>query len=59
MFGRDPVFPLNTLLGHKMRYLGNDINVLSLEGMKIIFEIVATNLKMAQEALENHSILNM
>ena len=49
MFGRDPVLPLNTLLGPKMRCLGNDINVLSLEAMKNMFEIAATNLKMAQE----------
>ena len=34
MFGRDPVLPLNTLLGPQMRYLGNDINILSLEAMK-------------------------
>ena len=33
MFGRDPVLPLNTLLGPRMRYLGNNINVLSLEAM--------------------------
>ena len=39
MFGRDPVLPLNTLLGPKMRYLGNDINILSLEAMKNMFEI--------------------
>ena len=49
MFGRDPVLPLNTLLGPKMRYLGNDLNVLSLEAMKNMFEIAATNLKMARE----------
>ena len=49
MFGRDPVLPLNTLLGPRMRYLGNNINVLSLEAMKNIFEIAATNLKMAWE----------
>ena len=49
MFGRDPVLPLNTLLGSKMRYLGNDMNILSLEAMKNMFEISATNLKMAQE----------
>ena len=49
MFGRDPVFPLNTLLGPKMRYLGNDINIFSLEAMKNMFEIAATNLKIAQE----------
>ena len=46
MFGRDPVLPLNTLLGPKMRYLGNDINILSLEAMKNMFEIAVTNLKM-------------
>ena len=50
MLGRDPILPLNTLLGPKIRYLGNDINVLSLEAMENIFEIAATNLKMAQES---------
>ena len=35
MIGKDPVLPLNMLLGPKMRYLGNDINVLSLEAIKI------------------------
>ena len=34
MFGRDPVLPLNTLLGLKMRYLGNDMKILSLEAIK-------------------------
>ena len=47
MFGRDPVFPLNTLLEPKIRYMGYDINVLSLEAMKNMFEIAATNLKLA------------
>ena len=32
-----------------MRYLGNDINVLSLDAMKGMFEIAATNLKIARE----------
>ena len=49
MFGRDPVLPLNTLLEPKIRYLGNDINVFSLEAMKNMFHITATNLKLAQE----------
>ena len=49
MFGRDPVLPLNTLLGPNIRYLGNDINILSLEGMKDMFEIAATNLQNARE----------
>ena len=49
MFGRDPVLPLNTLLSPKIRYLGNDINILSLEAMKNMFEIAATNLQYARE----------
>ena len=49
MFGRDPILPLNTLLEPKVRYLGNDINILSLEAMKNMFEIAATNLKLAWE----------
>ena len=49
MFGRDPVLPLNTLLEPKVRYMGNDRNVLSLEALTNIYEIVATNLKMARE----------
>ena len=49
MFGRDPVLPLNTLLEPKIRYLGNDINILSLEAMKNMFEIAATSLKLAQK----------
>ena len=49
MFGRDPVLPLNTLLGPKLRYLGNYINILLLEAMKNMFEIATTNLKMAQK----------
>ena len=49
MFGRDPVLPLNTLLEPKIRYMGNDINILSLEAMKKLYEIMATNLKLARE----------
>ena len=49
MFGRDPILPLNTLLEPKLRYMGNDINIISLEAMKNLYEIMATNLKLAQE----------
>ena len=49
MFGRDPLLPLNTLLERKLRYLGNEINILSLEAMKNMYKIAATNLKMARE----------
>ena len=49
MFGRDPVLPLNTLLEPKIRYMGNDINIIYLEAMKNLYEITATNLKLARE----------
>ena len=49
MFGRDPVLPLNTSLEPKLQYLGTDINILSLEALKTMFEIATTNLEIAQE----------
>ena len=49
MLGRDHVLPLHTLLGPKIRYLGTDLNVLSLEALKSMFEIAATNLRIARE----------
>ena len=52
MFGRDPVLPLNTLLGPKMRYLGNNLNILSLEAIKNMFDLAATNHKMAREKMD-------
>ena len=47
MFRRDPVLPLKTLLEPKLRYMGNDINIISLETMKNLYEIEATDLKLA------------
>ena len=49
MFGRDPVLLLNTLLEPKIRYMGTDKNIISLESMKNLYEIVATNLKLERE----------
>ena len=49
MFGRDPVLPLNPLLKPKIRYMGNDINIIALETMKNIYEVATTNLKIACE----------
>ena len=45
MFGRDAVFPLNSLLSPQMHYLGNDLNVLSLEALKNMFHIATENLR--------------
>ena len=47
MYGRDPLLPLTKLLQSKIRYLGNDKNILSLEALKNIYQLVVTNLKLA------------
>ena len=39
------ILPLNTLLSAKCQYLGNDLNLLSLEALKNMFKIVATKFK--------------
>ena len=44
MFGRDAVLPLNSLLSPQLHYLGNDLNVLSLEALKNMYQIAAENL---------------
>ena len=44
MLGRDAVLPLNSLLSPQMCYLGNDLNVLSLEALKNMFHIATENL---------------
>ena len=48
MFGRDAVLPLNSLLSPQMHYLGNDLNVLSLEALKNMFHIATENLRRAR-----------
>ena len=47
MYGRDPLLPLNKLLQPKIRYLGNNENILSLEVLNNIYQLVVTNLKLA------------
>ena len=49
MYGRDPLLPLNKLLQPKIRYLGDDENILSLEALKNIYQLVVTNLKLVRE----------
>ena len=44
MFGRDVVLPLNSLLSPHFHYLGNDLNLLSLESLKNMFHVAAENL---------------
>ena len=51
MFGRDPRLPLNTLLQPKIRYLGDEENILSLEALQRIYLLVAENLRLARERM--------
>ena len=43
---RDPRIPLNTLLEPRIRYMGNEENILSLEALQRIYLMVAENLKL-------------
>ena len=44
MFGRDPRIPLTEILGPRIRYLGTDETILSLESLHKMYLIVAGNL---------------
>ena len=47
MFGHDPRLPLAELLKHRLRYLGTDETVLSLQALRNMYLIVAENLQKA------------
>ena len=47
MFRRDPLLPLAKLLRPKLRYLGNEESILSLESLQNIYQLVVTNFKIA------------
>ena len=49
MFGRDPRIPLTEALRPRLRYLGNDDVILSLEALKNMYLIVTENLRSARE----------
>ena len=55
MFGRDPRIPLNDLLRPRIRYLGMDKSILSLQVMHNIYKMVAHNLKTAHKHLEKEA----
>ena len=55
MFGRDPRIPLNDLLRPRIRYLGSDETILSLQAMRNIYKMVAHNLKTARKRLEKEA----
>ena len=49
MFGRDPRLPLTELFQHKLRYLGTDETVLSLQALRNMYLVVAENLNKARQ----------
>ena len=49
MFGRDPRLPLTELFQHKLRYLGTDETVLSLQALRNMYLVIAENLCKARE----------
>ena len=52
MYGRDARIPLTQMFQPKVRYLGTDETILSLEALKNIYFTVAQNLKLAREKLK-------
>ena len=58
MFGRDPLLPLTKLLRPKLRYLGNEESILSLESLQNTYQLVVTNLKIACEKRQPNLIVD-
>ena len=51
MFGRDPRLPLTEMFQPKVRYLGDQEGVLSVEALKRMYQLVAHNIQLARERL--------
>ena len=49
VFGRNLIVPLNSLLMAIVRYLGTDENTLSLEALKNMYQLIASNLEQARK----------
>ena len=49
MFGRDQRLPLTELFQHKLRYLGTDETILSLQALRNMYLVIAENLCKARE----------
>ena len=49
MFGRDPRLPLAELFQHKLRYLGTDETILSLQALRNMYRVIAENLQKARD----------
>ena len=47
MFGHDPKLPLAELFQHKLRYLGTDETILSLQALRNMYLVIAENLRKA------------
>jgi hypothetical protein len=49
MFGRDPITPLNKILGAKLRYLGDNMALLELDELRKCHALAAFNIKLARD----------
>ena len=49
IFGRDQRLPLTELFQHKLRYLGTDETILSLQALRNMYLVIAENLHKARE----------
>ena len=49
MFGHDPKLPLGELFEHRLRYLGTDETVMSLQALRNMYLVIAEDLRKARE----------
>ena len=59
MFGRDPRLPLTELFQHKLRYLGTDETVLSLQALRNMYLVIAENLRKALKEVPPHTLSSL
>ena len=59
MFGRDPRIPLTEALRPRLRYLGNDDVILSLEAFKNMYLVVMENLRHARGTGQHQGPVNL
>ena len=55
MFGRDPILPLNQLLKPRIRYMGDEKGLLSLESLQRVYQLAVKNLELARSKYDRET----
>ena len=57
IFGRDPTALLNSLLTPTVTYLGTSESILSLEALKNMYQLIASNLEQTQKKRDTKALM--